>query len=195
MSTTPDVKPSDPTAATYRTDIKGWVSRDGHFYGDGVSAERTARYAGSTVSECKECGAVCPKSRIRCDACQAKATRARFDALPLLAEWDYPLALFDGDEYFFDPSELETFCDEREVNPESLMLVTCEPQHLREVEDDYWESELPEDGELPKEIAAALEAFNAVIRAHGKAVSYLPDKKRVVVTCADLGIEPMERTA
>lgn len=191
MSTQTEIRPSDPIAATYRTDISGWVSRDGRYYGDGTAAERTARFAGSNVSECQECGVACPKSRIRCDACQAKATRARFDALPLVTEYDYPLALFDGDEYFFDSDELESYCDSREIDPESLMLVTCKPQSLREIDADYWESELPEDGELPKAIADALDTFNAVIREHGQAVSYLPDNKRVAVTCADIGLTPL----
>ena len=45
-----------PEAATYRTDIKGWVSRDGHFYGDnGPSAEHGARWSGCTHMNCK-CG-------------------------------------------------------------------------------------------------------------------------------------------
>lgn len=33
-----------PEAAQYRTDLKGWVSRDGFYFGDGPQGERTARY-------------------------------------------------------------------------------------------------------------------------------------------------------
>jgi hypothetical protein len=191
MNTDPQVKPSDPVAATYRTDIKGWVSRDGHYYGNDSSAERAARYAGSTVSECKDCGALCPKHYVHCDVCREKATHAKYEALPLLTEYEYPLALFGGDSYFWDASDLETFCDSNEVNPESLMLVTCDPENLRELDAEHWESDLPEDGELPKAIIDALDTFNVVIREHGKAVSWRPAGNRVAVTCADIGLEPL----
>src|ERR1700733_3026068 len=73
-------------AATYRTDIKGWVSKDGLFYGDNPSSEHGARWSGCTHMVC-ECGNVYGKGRVRCDSCQAKITSEKYYALPMI-EWD-----------------------------------------------------------------------------------------------------------
>lgn len=78
---------TDPRAATYRTDIKGWVSRDGMFYGDGPSNERTARYAGSTHRACERCGKPCEKLWLKCADCRAILDAERFAARPQ-AEWN-----------------------------------------------------------------------------------------------------------
>ena len=59
-----------PEAATFRTDIKGWVSRDGIFYGDKPDSERIARWAGCTHRKCEDCGADSPKSYTICEKCR-----------------------------------------------------------------------------------------------------------------------------
>ena len=54
-------------AATYKTDLKGWVSRDGMYFGEN---ERTARWSGCTHMTCV-CGAVHEKGRTVCRSCEA----------------------------------------------------------------------------------------------------------------------------
>lgn len=174
------ILPSDPRAATYRTDIKGWVSRDGKYYGNDGSAEKVARYAGSTHSQCP-CGAATRKSRVHCDPCQHKCDRERYEKLEV-AEWKgEPLTMFRGDEFFWDQDQLIDYCRDNGCDPDALMLVLAEPRDLRQVDGDYWSDDLPEDGDLPAEIQTALEALNQAIFDHGKAVSYWGGNKRVDV--------------
>ena len=55
-----------PESAQYRTDLKGWVSRDGFYFGDGPQGERTARYAGCTHAGHggRVRGAACPLQHV-----------------------------------------------------------------------------------------------------------------------------------
>ncbi len=178
----PMVLDTSPEAATYRTDIKGWVSRDGLFFGDGAQGERTARYSGCTHKQC-ECGAVAEKHRIRCDACQEKHTRADYEKLPLI-EWDgeTPLCIFRGDTYFWSADDLDLYCDTNDVRSTDLMLVICDPVNLHEVDIDYWSDELPEDGDLPTPVEDALTALNKAIREHGKCSAWYGGNQRVTVS-------------
>lgn len=168
---------TDHEAATLRT-ITGWVSRRGIYYGDD---ERTARWDGCTHIVC-ECGKPTPKTYAHCDECREKRQRERWLALPLV-EWDgeTPICQYGGDEYFFSSDELYDWCDNNAVHPGDLMLVTCEPQYLSQIDTDYWSDDLPEDGDLPAEVEAALNALNKAIREHGKAYAWSPGKRRVEV--------------
>jgi hypothetical protein len=67
-------------AATHRTDISGWVSRDGGFYADN---EHLARWAGCTHMTC-ECGKPYIKGKVRCDECQSDE------------EWDFFVAVHEA---------------------------------------------------------------------------------------------------
>lgn len=159
------VLPSSSEAATYRTDIRGWVSRDGRYYGNDSGAERIARYAGSTHSECRECGAVCSKSYTLCDNCRGKADLARFLALPQ-APWDGVQMIYSDskDRYYNTPGDaLEDF--DEDTPADEMRLLLCEPNKPRLLDEDFFHDEMPEDGDyysLPKDLQEAIEAYNAV---------------------------------
>ena len=63
---------------------------------------------------------------------------------------------------------------------EDLDLVICEPNHLRYVDEDYFEDVFPDDGdeELPTPLAFALEEFNKAIEDYNtnNAISWSPGK-------------------
>lgn len=180
MSTETIVMRDSDEAAQLKT-VTGWVSRDGFFYGND---ERIARYAGCTHDRC-ECGAVIPKSRIKCDDCRAKDVRARYENLER-KEWDgvAPLALYDDDTYFFSEGDLEDYCDEHDCKVEDLMLVFCDPQYGRKLDiADYLCDQLPEDAteyDIPAPIVEAAEAFNKAVRDAGP-LSWYPGKIRALV--------------
>lgn len=159
------IRPDSPEAATYRTDICGWVSRDGMFYGDGPSNERTARYAGSTHSLCDDCGALCPKHYVRCDACQNKRKIARYAALPRQA-WDGTGMLYSDalDEYFDGLDGIyDRLADDPDITLDDLRIQLCKPNHASMIDGDHWADDLPEDGEIPAELQAAIDELNEVI--------------------------------
>ena len=167
-------------AATYRTDIRGWVSRTGRYFGED---ERLARYDGCTHRPCEDCGAPTSKSYIRCDACRHKTDVARWESLPLV-EWDgeTPLCEFDGDRYFFDEDEVYDYAEDEDLHVSELRLVVCAPNYAQEVDADYWCDDLPEDGELPAWLEEAVEQLNKVILAHrDEPLSWFPGKQRVVL--------------
>lgn len=177
------VLPDSPEAATYRTDIKGWVSRDGRFYGDGPTGERTARYAGSTHSVCQRCQKPCEKNWLLCDGCRSLADHERWEKLELV-EWDgvTPLTLFRGDEYFFDADSIYEYAYANDLKVSELDLVVCVPNCARRVESDYWEDHLPEDGDLPSWLSDAIQQLNEVIEEHrSEPLSWSDGKKRVVL--------------
>jgi hypothetical protein len=75
---------TDDVAAEYRTDISGWVSRDGIFFG---KDERTARWAGCTHVLCGDCGKPTIKGHIYCSDCNYKRIVEKYKALPQ-STWD-----------------------------------------------------------------------------------------------------------
>lgn len=157
--------------------VTGWVSRHGHFFG---ADERLARYDGSTHSAC-ECGQVKTKSYIRCTACQEKFDRERWEAMEA-KEWDgsEPVCLQDGDRYFWSLDDFLEWCEREEMDPQAQQLVFAVETYLHQVDEDYWQNDLPEDGDLPPKVEEALKVFNAVIKAEGPA-SWWPGKVRVIL--------------
>lgn len=173
------VLPDDSEAAVYRTDIKGWVSAKGLFFGDGESGERAARWNSATHVRCADCGDVEVKHWTHCARCRQRRRHERWLARPV-AEWD-------GDGVIYS-EVLDRYLDEDEVQEcveehGELDLVRCEPVKLRMVEADYWEEELREreDGsepELPVEVENALERLNEAIAESGP-ISWEPGRYRV----------------
>lgn len=53
-----------------------------------------------------------------------------------------------------------------------LMLMVCEPVYARQIDEDYYFDDMPEDGELPDELRSAIEEFNKKIE--GVIVSWAP---------------------
>lgn len=165
--------------AAKRMTITGWVSRDGRFYGDD---ERIARYAGCTHRACEDCGQPARKSWLVCDSCRSKREWARWREYPE-KPWDGLGALFADafDEYFFDLDCLYEFCYDNEVTPDELRLVHCQGQYAPLLDENYLCDVLPEDEyDIPRELADAMEAFNAVARKAGP-LSYYPAKVRATV--------------
>lgn len=161
-------------AAQHRTDIKGWVSRDGVYFGDDQNSERAARYSGCTHVPCDLCGAPIPKSRVRCQDCRELTDTANYKAMPH-AEWDGEAMLYSEvrDQYYSTPDDAAEDLDENQTL-DDLRLVICEPNYVRPLDSDYCCDELPEDGDLPPEVEAAMEAFNQAVA--GIVLSWSPGK-------------------
>jgi hypothetical protein len=157
--------------------VTGWVDRHGRFFGDD---ERTARYSGSTHFTCG-CGNVAPKGYTICSGCREKSVLERYLALPK-APWDgvSMLAMFDDDTYFTDMEEAEEYAETNEMTLEGLRLVICEPQIAERIDpNEHYHDKLPEDGEVPADIADAFEELNKKIEASKAVLSWQPGKVAV----------------
>jgi hypothetical protein len=161
--------PDDPEAATLQT-VTGWVSRNGQFFG---SDERIARYAGSTHARCEECGGTASKGWLVCDDCKGKRDAAKYAALER-KKWDGEAMLYSDlkDRYYTDLSQADDDLEDGE-SLEKLMLRICEPNYPRQIDDDYFCDEMTEDGDLPDDLVAAMDAFNEVVKK-SKPLSWSP---------------------
>ena len=154
-----------PEAATYRTDIKGWVSRDGLYFG---KDEDLARYSGCTHKRC-ECGAVFEKCWVQCEACRT-ADREKREAEKLAKmprqEWDGSTPLYHeaGDRYLFDEDEVEELCEDEGKTFDEMQFQLCKPNHPHMIEAHDFADDPPEDRELPDEVVAAIDAFNTAVK-------------------------------
>jgi len=100
-------------AAFYRTNISGWVSRLGNFYGDDKNSERMARYNGCTHRMCS-CGQLIAKEYgyTKCPKCRENIYREIWEKREG-KEWDGGPAYSDGFEKFFaDYDEFFEWCCE-----------------------------------------------------------------------------------
>lgn len=133
---------TDEGIIEYRTDIEGWVGKNGIFYG---KEKHLAIYANSTHKKCEK-GHIYSKSWISCSECREAELPEKYLRLEY-KEWDgeTPLCIYDTDTYFFNIEEIEDYVEEEEIKTEDLKLVICEPAYLSEVCEDYWEDVLPED--------------------------------------------------
>jgi hypothetical protein len=166
----------DSPEAAVKVVMDLWRSSDGRL----AVTEETARYNGCTHKTC-ECGGIMKKGYTKCDSCSSKLRHERFMALPF-REWDgkEPVCTTDGDKYFFSEDELIDFMQDDEDEPMTeIDLLICEPNNFKTVDEDYWSGYWPEDsdGDLPKEMQAALDNLNAVIKKM-PAQSYSPGKIR-----------------
>jgi hypothetical protein len=162
-------------AASIKT-VTGWVSSNGHFWGDN---ESMARYNGSTHQLC-ECGEVVERCRIKCPSCEKKDRDAEFDALETKV-WDgEPLVTDDDDHYFFTIEALLDYCYDINTQPQDLRLRICQPQYGREIGGDYFCDELAEDGEVPESIQEAMNALNVAIKDAGP-LSWYPSKFAAII--------------
>lgn len=161
-----------PEAARYLTNIKGWVDINNRYWGDSKSAENSARYSSCTHMKC-ECGEIVKKGWVLCEKCREAKNIEKYNKLPFEEYVGQPVYSDLADKFFFDPDEVEEYCEENEINPEDLRLQVCKPSYYREIEGDYWEEILPEDGELDSRLEKALEELNKVIRTLPPA-SYVP---------------------
>lgn len=169
-----------PEAAQFVT-VTGWATKDGRFFGDN---EHLARYCGSTHKSCDKDESHPPhRTNGYCEECAAIKRFEKFNAMPVV-EWDKetPLNLFDTDLYFYDEDQVSDYCIERDVDAAELSLVLCEPNRMHTIcADDQWCDVFAEDVLLPSEVEDALNTLNAAIEEYGKAVSWSPCDKRVLL--------------
>lgn len=175
-------------AATFRT-VEGWVSRDGLFFG---KDENTARYSGCTHRTCRECGAVVPKSRLVCDPCSDAKHLAKYLTFPVV-EWLEGMAYdFFTDEWFSDEDAVLDHYEENDLDIAKAQLVASEPVYAREVDPmDIYEGDLPEDGEIPSDVAVAFATLNETLKAARVVLCWRPVDKRILPPV----VEPDEVTA
>ena len=160
-----------------RKTVTGWFDRHGRWWGED---EHMARYSSATHKRCA-CGGVVQINWIKCASCRTRDEIAKYEAMPR-AEWDGHAMLYSmtADRYFESPDDAEGWLEEGQ-SLSDLRLVICETQNLREVDADYWQDELPDDGDLPDGVYAALEALNAAIRANTQYTWY-PSKAALALT-------------
>ncbi len=154
--------------------VEGWISRHGRFYG---YCESAARHDGCTHVYCEYCNSPTPKRFLTiCKDCEEKRNIEKYNAMPRKA-WDResPIYSESNDEYFQDEDDLNDFIEEHECSIESLRLIICEPNLFGILDESFFTDDLPEDGELPEELEAAIEALNAVIETLPP-VSWSPGK-------------------
>lgn len=166
-------------AAQFKTNLSGWVSRNGRYFGED---ERAARYDGCTHRVCEDCGQPTEKSWLVCSKCRDIRDGKRYDEMPK-ETWNGKGMLYSNaaDRYFSDWDEIEDYCEEYEISKDKLRLVICEPMYLPLLEEsDYGSNELAEDGELPDKVIQAIRDFNKVIK-ETPAISWWPGKKAVLL--------------
>ena len=187
MSDEPIIYLDSPEAATYRTDIKGWVSRRGQYCGDGPHSEAAARYDGATRRRC-ECGETCEKYMSKCGKCR--------HAADIAAYWARPSRPYDGgmvyseatDKYYDSPEDAieESASDDEDFDENTpdaeviagLRLMLCDPVYARELDADYFGDELPsEEYDIPTELENAIDAFNEAVK--GVVLSWQVGKYRL----------------
>lgn len=171
-------------AAQFVTNLSGWVSRSGKFWGND---ERIARYDGCTHRFCVDCGTPVEKisGYMQCEKCREKSDRELFESYKKQG-WDEetPICLYNGDEYFFCREDLDMYCEEYDVKPSSLCLVWCKPIYAREIDDDYYGDDLAQDCDLATvapELYDRIEKLNEYIRDNKIILSWEPSNIAAIV--------------
>ena len=156
---------SDKEAATYRTGMKGWVSRNYIYFGDNKNSESLARYNGCTHVPCKYCGEPAPKAYTACKKCRERKKTEHYNKLPS-SKWDGKSPIYS--EYaarmFQDIDNATAYAEAYDITLADLQLLLCESIKYRHIDEDYWADCLPdEDSELPNEIKRAIDELNRVL--------------------------------
>lgn len=161
-------------AATFVTGISGWVSRQGHFWGED---EHMARFDGATHRKCPKCGGIY-RINSYCSPCAERREEEKFKAMPR-REWGGEGMVYSRtrDEFFSSWDDVADCCDNEDCPMESLQLIICEPVYARTVDEDYWGDELPEDMHLDdcdSELAELVDGVNKYILEHRPILSWRP---------------------
>lgn len=167
-------------AATFKTDISGWVSSDGRFFGND---EHAARYAGSTHKIC-ECGNEHERGWTKCEECRAKYAQEKYLERPYQV-YDFVTPVYCDERYFFNSDEIVDFMVDNNLT--TLDLEICEPVTAPYI-DDYAVDELPEDWALEdadKELSAMIDKINEYILKKQPILSWYPSKYRTTVYICD----------
>ena len=165
-------------AAKFVTNIEGWIDRHGRFWG---KDEYMARWSGCTHIICEKCERPVLKSYRICDVCREEKAIERYKSKEC-KQWDGNTPLYSeiAEEYFQDRDDLNDYLDNHECTSQSLRLVICEPVYLQQIDEDCFYDDLPEDDDIPSDVADALEDLNRIIQAHGP-VSWFPGKYAAVL--------------
>lgn len=155
-------------AATFSTELNGWVDRHGIFFG---TNEYDARLSGATHVRCIGCGKPMLFGNYpKCDNCYSMERKKEYNKLKkkVWEDKSIPLTMYDGEVFFYSTEELREYCDLHKTSPDKLLLVLCEPIVFpgicRDVWDDYYSNEL----NLPTELEVALEEFNNKVNEFNK---------------------------
>lgn len=163
MTNTKTIMYDSPEAASVQT-VTGWVSSTGRFWGQD---EHMARYDGSTHRVCKNNpshGVI--ERNTYCRQCRDENMDAKFDSMPRREYDGSPVVVFDSDDYFFDADSLADWLVSNDIKPEDARLVFCNPNYPSQIDpNEHFTDDLPEDGEVSGELAAAFEVLNKAIAA------------------------------
>lgn len=192
MKDKPKIHLKDIVEGTQNREVVTYTAGGVKYWGDRITKDQIATHA-----DCGHCGNEFKKDytyQRLCFNCTSIKNSAKYAAMEF-KEWDgeVPLYLFDGDKYFFSEDDIQTYVaedlndgvgedSESYEDASSLRLVICEPNYMKEFSGDIWEDDMPEDGdgELPKEIEAAISSLNALIKKQAP-LSWSPGKYRTTV--------------
>jgi hypothetical protein len=77
--------------------------------------ENLVRYRLATHKKCESCGKIISiHGFTTCEECRNKKEIEKYLSLPVVEFTDFPLALYDGDEFFFDSDDLYSYLDDRD---------------------------------------------------------------------------------
>lgn len=117
-----------------------------------------------------------------CRECLKEKQNDRYSNFEVV-EWDGKTMLYSHatDSFYWSMEEAIEDAELQEVAIDNMQLSPCEPNNLSQVDEDYWCDDIAEDGDLPIEIQKALWVLNNSVVEHGKAVSWSPIRKRIIV--------------
>lgn len=130
-------------------------------------SEESYRLEIATHEKCNVCDNI-KKVRSYCEFCSSIREKESYDKRPFL-EWDYitPVIIHNSDQYFWNSDEIDEYLDQNEINPSELKLVICSPNYVRQIDEDYWADEMPENyddlSDFNKDFVAKLKEFNSYI--------------------------------
>jgi hypothetical protein len=110
-------------------------------------------------------------------------------------EWDgvSPLCLKDGSRCFWRKEEIEEYCFDNDIFPESLQLTICKPVYGSIiVPDQIWDGDIPEEEELQywwPELYQKIQEVNRLIidrENSGNPWSWFPGKYRTTVSLTSM---------
>lgn len=153
--------PYDSPEAAQRVTVDLWKSSDGRLFSD----EASARFTGCTHRPCTTCGKLAEKSYTICTECRVVADDARWNTKPR-KPWDGEQMVYSQflDEYHDSPdSALESAqIEDPDATMDGLRLVLCRPR-FAQIDSETFQDITPEDADLPREVLAAIEAFNKAV--------------------------------
>jgi len=168
--------PESYEAAKYVTNVTGWISREGRFYGND---EQAARWGGATHIHCKKCGAPTFKPWLLCKKCRDQQAWERYAKFPT-EKWDENVPTYSPvtDRYYWYKDDVRDENSEGNFDPASLQLVLCKPIYAPDVDpESIYEDLLPEYDKLSdvsQELVDAFQELNDTIKDANIILSYEP---------------------